>query len=276
MLTKIEVDDGQGHTLSLPFADVSAGYTIKNIDGLDPVKATIVSTAFAQLDGSKLQSARRENRNILLTLGIDPYLASASVRSLRAALYAYFMPKSMVTLKFFDENVAYSTIAGQVESFETPLFARDPEVTISVLCPDPSFLAVAPLTVSSNTVAAGGIETVITNPGSIEAGYILTLVANRALTGLTIRNRRPDNSDATLDIAVAIAIGDTVKISTKADAKYVKLTHLGTETSVLYGVTAASKFGPLWPGVNNFRVIHSAAGAIVPFSLVYTPKYGGL
>jgi hypothetical protein len=276
MLTKIEVDDGQGHTLSLPFADVSAGYTIKNIDGLDPVKATIVSTAFAQLDGSQLQSARRENRNIILTLGIDPYLASASVKSLRAALYAYFMPKSFVKIKFFDENVAYATIAGQVESFETPLFARDPEVAVSILCPDPSFLAVTPITVSSNTVAAGGVETPITNPGSIEAGYVLTLVANRNLTGLSVTNRRPDNTVATLDITMAINSGDTIKISTVALDKYVKLTRSGTESSVIWAVSAASKFGPLWPGVNSFRIIHSAAGAIVPFSLVYTPRYGGL
>lgn len=276
MLTKIEVNDGQGHTLSLPFADVSAGYTIKNIDGLDPVKATIVSTAFAQLDGSQLQSARRENRNIVLTLGLDPYLQGASVKSLRAALYAYFMPKSFVTFKFFDENVAYATIAGQVESFETPLFARDPEVVISVLCPDPSFLAVTPLTVNSNTVAAGGVETPITNPGSIESGYLLSFTANRVLTGVTIQNRRPDNSVVTLDLSAGIAVGDGVAISTMPLDKYVTVMHLGTEKSVLYGLTAASKFGPLWPGVNNFRVTHSAAGAIVPFKLIYTPKYGGL
>jgi hypothetical protein len=100
MLTKVEVRASQGGFISLPLDDASSGYIVQSVEGLDPVKATLVSSSFAQQDGSKYQSSRRESRNIKLTLGLEPDWVNDTVRSLRSRLYSTFMPKNAVDMTF--------------------------------------------------------------------------------------------------------------------------------------------------------------------------------
>jgi hypothetical protein len=277
MLSKVDVVGPSGSTLSLPLADTSAGYILKGIEGLDPVKATLVSSSFAQLDGSQFQSARRENRNVILTVGIEPYSGGATVRSLRAALYAYFMPKTVVTLKFYDDDVFFASIVGTIESCETPLFSKDPELNISIVCFDPAFSAASATSVSGNTVSSSSsTEQTINYPGSVETGYLFTLNVNRSISGFTLYMRRAGGSALALDFAASLVSGDVVKISTASRDKYARLTHSGVESSVLFDVSKSSIWTPLWPGDNFLRVKQADTGAAIPFTLAYTTKYGGL
>jgi Phage tail protein len=273
MLTKIEVEDLQGHTASFPLQATDTGYTIKDIAGLDPVKSTIVSAQFAQLDGSQFQSSRRENRNIILTIGIEPYYGIWTVRDLRAALYAYFMPKNNVNLKFYMDDVLSASIMGQVESCEADLFSKDPQVVVSIICFDPNFVGPNEVTVNGNTVS-GTTEQTINYPGSVETGYLFTLNVNRTAAGFTINNRRPDGSSAELDFTMALLNGDVISLSTVSRDKYVTITRGGVTSPALYAVSTTAKWGPLYPGDNFFRV--STAGAAIPYTVKYTPKYGGL
>jgi hypothetical protein len=258
---------------------VSAGYTIKNIDGLDPVKATIVSSQFAQLDGAQQQSARRETRNIVMTIGLEPYSGGLTVKALRAALYANLMPKSFVRIRFYedDSETPWAYIDGQVESFEAPLFAKDPEVNLSIICFDPSFINATTTHLSGagfSTVNSGGTETDILYPGTIEVGYILTISVNRPLTsGLSIQNRRPDGTVNQLDILMSLAPTgtDVIELSTVSSKKYV----LRNSSSILYSVPVSSKWAPLYPGLNHFRVIADGSPAIA-YTIDYTAKYGGM
>lgn len=280
MLTKIDIQDlpGLSNTISLPLQDVSAGYTVKNIEGLDPVKATIVSAPFAQLDGATQQSARRETRNLVITVGLEPYSGGSTVKALRAALYANFMPKSMVRVRFYEDGAStpWAYIDGQVESFEAPLFAKDPEVNISIICFDPSFLDASLTTLSGSgfsTVNSGGAEKLIVYPGTIEVGYVLDISVNRPLTGgLTIKNRHGTVTDQ-LDIAMSLAPSgtDVIQVSTVQSKKFV--TKGGV--SILYSVPVASKFGLLYPGNNYFQVIAAGSPAI-SYTIKYTAKYGGM
>jgi hypothetical protein len=274
MLTKIDVDNLQGGTLALPLQPTTPGYMIREIEGLDPVKATITTSEFAQLDGSQFQSARKENRNLVFKIGLEPYFTGGqTVAALRAALYGYFMPKSPVNLKFYIDGVATHLISGYVESFENSLFAKDPEVTISVICTDPDFSAVSATTVNGNTVA-DTTEQTITVAGTVETGFVFTLNVNRSITGFSIYRRRPDGSIAQMDVTLSLVAGDVVKISTIPKNKYATLTRASVTTSILYAVSNSAKWTPLYPGANYFRCLVS--GAAIPYTVVYTNKYGGL
>lgn len=274
MLTKIEVDDLQGNTLSLPLQPTSPGYTLKEIEGLDPVKSTVVSSEFAQLDGSQFQASKRENRNLIIKIGLEPYFSGgSSVSALRSVLYAYFMPKSWVNIKFYIDDVLYCTIQGIVETCESSLFSKDPQVNVSIICFDPNFVAISPTTVNGNTVG-DSTEQLIHVDGSVETGYVFTLSVNRSITGFSIYNRRPDGTVAQLDVSMAFVSGDVVKISTQFKSKYATLTRGGVTSSILYAVGNNSKWGPIWPGNNYFRAL--VGGAAIPFTVVYTDKYGGL
>ena len=89
----------------LPLLDSSGGYSVKDIQGLDPGKASLVSTMLAQMDGGQLHNARRDPRNITMKLGIESDYLTNSVAGLRSGLYDFFMPKQSATLGFYFDDV---------------------------------------------------------------------------------------------------------------------------------------------------------------------------
>lgn len=273
MLTKVEVYTAQNEMLAFPLQDVSGGYLVKDIEGLDPVKATIVSSPFAKRDGTQYQNSRRDNRNIVIKLGIEPDYITNSVPELRSQLYRFFMPKRRVSLRFYVDGVYFADISGRVESCQSPMFTPDPEVDISVLCFDPDFTAAGSVVVSGNTVA-DATEMPISYPGTVEVGGVFVLSVDRAISEFTINNQGPGAEYQTLDFAHPLSAGDVLTISTVSGAKRATLTRAGSDSSVLYGISPASSWINLYPGINQFRVL--AEGAPIPYTFEYLAKYGGL
>ena len=273
MLTKVEAHTPSGAVLSLPLGDVSGGYTVKDIDGINPVKATIVSSKFAQLPGSQYQSSRRENRNIVITLGIEQNNSSMSVADRRAILYGFFMPTAEVFLKFFVDDVYFAYASGRVESFETSIFSKEPEVVISILSFDPDLIAPSSVVVNGSSVSTTTEQSVTYN-GTTVAGFLFKLMVDRAITEMTIYNNTPSGESLSYLFVGSLIAGDVLAINTVAGNKYATVTRSGTPSSVLYAISPASSWFGLYPGVNNLRVF--IAGAAVPFTLEYTARYGGL
>lgn len=273
MITLVEARTQQGALLSLPLDDVSSGIVIQDIGGLDPVKATIVSSSFAGRDGSQYQSSKREARNITIKFGIEPDYVEDSVRDIRIRLMAFFMPKSQVSLRFYDSDGLTVEIAGRVESFDSPLFAAEPTADISIVCFDPDFIERTPVVLSGSSVSSTA-NTHLFYPGSIETGFKFVLNVNRSLTQFTLYNTPADNSVRVLDFAASLIAGDTVTISTVAGAKSVTLTRAGINSSLLYGMSSQSDWLEFFPGDNFYRVY--AVGAAIPYSITYTTRHGGL
>src|SRR5437868_144697 len=98
LLKALAVTNSRGSVLSLPLEDPSEGYIVREIKGLDPVKATLVSSSFANNDGEQFHSARRESRNIVVTLDLEPDYAVRGVKELRDQLLNFFMPKTAADL----------------------------------------------------------------------------------------------------------------------------------------------------------------------------------
>jgi hypothetical protein len=273
MLTTVEARTASGNLLILPLEDISNGYVVEDIKGLDPVKATLVSSSFAQMDGEQYHSSRREARNIVLTIGLEPDYITESVRDLRLRLYSYFMPKSAIRLRFYDSDGLVVEISGRVESLETPMFTREPKVDISIMCFDPDFVELTPVVVNGNTVS-DNTDTIIEYPGTVETGFVLVLNVDRVLNEFTIYHRPPDDSIRTLDFAAPLQAGDILTISTIVGSKFANLNRGGTISSILYGVSPQSNWIQLEHGDNNLRVY--AVGAAIPYEITYTPRYGGL
>lgn len=273
MLTKVEVRTPTGMMLSLPLDDVSEGFVVEDITGLDPVKATLVSSSFATMDGSQFHSSRREPRNILLTIGLEPDYATSSVQALRMILYDYFMTKQTVGLRFFLDSGLTVEISGVVETFDAQLFVKEPRVVISVMCYDPDFLALTPVVVAGNTVSTS-TEFLIDYPGTVETGIVFELNVDRVLEAFTIYHRPPDNVVRSLDFSADMVADDVITINTIPGSKAVTLLRTATLSSVLYGMTPQSNWVSLEKGENYLRVY--AVGAAIPFTIEYLPRYGGL
>lgn len=273
MLTYLEVFTSQGGLLTLTLSDPSNGYKVQGIDGLDPVKATLVSSSFANMDGGQYHSSRREPRNLKFEIGFKPDYVNMSVQDLRRNLYLYFMPKSQNLFRFHTSDGLYYDIYGRIESFETALFTKDPAVSISAMCYDPDFIDPNPVIVNDLTVS-DMTWTVHEYDGSVETGATFTLTVNRDLPEFTIYHIPPDGSIRSMDFNVPLIAGDTLKIVTVPGAKEVTLTRAGSDSSVLYGMAPTSNWLSLEPGSNQIRVY--ATGAGIPYSLEYLNRYGGL
>ena len=273
MIQTVQARTPAGALLTLPLRDASEGLAIKEIQGLEPVKATIVTSSFAGSDGSQYQSSRREERNTKLILDLEPDYITTSVEDLRDRLYGFFMTKRRVSLGFTLSSGLFVEIWGRVESFDAPLFTDEPRATISLMHMDPDFINPVADVVAGNTTDLT-TESDVAYAGTVETGIKFTLNVDRTLTAFTIYHRTPDDDIRTLDFAAPLAAGDVLEISTVPGSKYATLTRGGTESSILYGVAPYANWIALEPGTNYLRVY--AEGAAVPYTIEYNARYGGL
>lgn len=282
LLKKLNVTNSQGSVLDLPLEDVSGGFVVKEIDGLGPVKATLVSSSFANQDGEQYHSSRRESRNIRIKLGLDPDYAAYSVYDLRTQLYKFFMPKTKAKLEFnlfnkFAESILTQDldleIYARIESLEPDIFSREPAVDLSLLCYDPDFVDPIPVIFDGFTVD-DLTETVLEYEGNIETGAVFKIMPDRDMVDFTIYHRPPDDTLRTVYFTQPLLTGDELTIGSVIGEKHVTLKRAGVESAALYSISPQSSWIELFEGDNRFRVY--SEGAPVPYSIEYTRKYGGL
>ncbi len=274
MITRVEVRNKQGSLLSLQLDDDTDSFLVQDIDGLGPVKATLVSSSFAGLPGEQLNSKRRETRNIKFQLGLNPDpTVLETAEDVRFRLYAFFMPESDVSLRFYTDGDLTVDILGTIESCEPAIFTQTPAMDISIMCYAPDFFDPTVVHLTGNTTS-GGTITPIVYDGHLETGVVFTLNVNRTLTEFTLYQISPNEDISTLEFAGALASGDVLVISTVPGSKGVTLTRSGVISSMLWAVSPLSTWLSLERGSNGFRAY--ATGAAIPYTLDYTKKYGAL
>lgn len=283
MLSRVEVRNRRGALLSLPLEDPSDGFVVADIQGLAPVKANIVTSSASGVDGSQYENSSRTDRNIVIKLGLKPDYILTSVRDLRNWLYDFFMPKSEITLWFYDSSGLAVNILGRVETFDTPLFTDEPTADISVICFDPDFVAPTPITVSGTSTTSTTSETgrmTVFYDGTVETGVDFVINVDRPINEFTVYHRTSDSEiDKTFDFAAPLIAGDVLTIRSVSGNKGVTLLRSNTESSLLRGYSPQSGWLELERGENYIRFYVDGAyedGAGVPFSVTYTPRYGGL
>lgn len=274
MITGVEVRNKQGALLSLQLDDEDDGFHVLDIDGLGPVKATLVSSSFAQLPGEQLNSRRRETRNIKFQFGLNPDPSTSETHeSLRFQLYEFFLSELDVSLRFFTDGGLTVDILGTVETCEPSIFDQEPSMNVSIMCYAPDFFDPTVVHLTGNTTS-GDTATPITYDGQIETGVVFTLNVDRTLTEFTLYHTPPGGEIRSLDFAGSLASGDTLTISTVPGSKGVTLVRSGITSSMLWAISPQSTWLSLERGVNQFRAY--ATGAAIPYTLDYTKKYGAL
>lgn len=273
MLNKVDITTRRGTVLSLQMHENNGGYQVADIDGLDPVTASLVSTSFAGMDGEQFHSARRGPRNIKIKLDMEPDFVTDTYTTLRKRLYSYFMPKSQISLRFHLTTGLYLDISAVVEELSAPMFDQDPNVDISLMCFQPDFIDPRLVEVNSVTVETSSVLS-IDYPGTVEAGMVLTLNVNRSLSSFSIYNTGEDGVLTQLDFSAPLIAGDQLVISSLRGAKGITLTRSGVSSSYLYGRSTQSGWIEFSEGINQFRVY--APGAAIPYEMEYLVRYGGL
>lgn len=273
MLTKVDVRNPEGSLLSLELTDISDGLIVEEVEGLDPVNASIVSSNNARRSGSQYQASRREERVITLKVAFKPDVAN-TVEDLRFRMYEYFMPDEAVKLTFHLDSGLEVDISGRVESCEAPLFAKEPVMEVVVICFDPDLVDPDDVVFAGETTDTSSVETLTLPRGTVRVGFVMVMNIDRTIDEFTIYHTAPDGKLRQLDFAYNMLNGDILTISTVEGDKYARLNRSGTVTSALNGVLPQSSWLELSRGNNDIRVY--AEGDEIPYTLTYKHRYGGL
>lgn len=140
MINKVIITNYLGESITFELrAPEKTGLYIKSIEGLGPGKASINTTDIASDDGSIFNSARSEQRNIVLTLGcLQVNGVTDSIETARQLTYKYFPKKKPLKFYILTDNRELE-IQGYTESNEPDIFSEKETTQISIICPDPLF-----------------------------------------------------------------------------------------------------------------------------------------
>lgn len=276
-IDRVEVINPQGDLLTFTLDDISSGYTVEDITGLDPVKATIVSSGFAGLDGEQYQASSRGSRNVVISLGYSQNFSTGqTIRDLRSRLYQFFMPTYEVKLIFYMSDGLVVTTIGRVESCEAPPFTREPQMTVSIICHDPDFIDTDPVVIDDVFTTTDTTPSVIEVAGSVQTGLTsLSFTAALDFNEFSIYHTTPSGEVKTMLISAPFLLGDVINLCTVRGKKNLTLTRGGVTTSILWAVSPEANWVLLERGENQFYLNASTTDPS-PVTISYNNRYGGL
>lgn len=257
---------------------------VKGIDGLEPVKADILTNPQGVNDGEDYTGSSVGGRNIVLKLGLNPDWEVQTMAELRKQLYRYFMPKMAVNCEFDSTHLPTCEIDGYVESIQPNIFAKDPEVLASIICPNPHFTAIDEVTRDGLTSDGTALSTTFEYEGSVPTGFVLWVTKNTAdFSGQVVIDSEPEDGGPYLDqfrvTGININSAKALYLSTIPGDK--KVYELDPASPLLSAINnrLANRLGDIWPtlqvGTNRIRVTAGTADAQA-WSITYKPKFGGL
>lgn len=269
MLTEIRVKNPAGSVLTLPLVGPTK-FPIVFVDGLGPAKAEFSSAPYAIIPGEHVQGSRVSPRNIILTLELKPSWLDEGdeviedPEYLRAQLYSYFTPGRKIQLEFLTSmRLSESITEGYVESFDPPMFARTPQVQISILCHDPYF-KYPTSTVHTPKVVADGADLIIPCPSQVSEGVSLTITPSAAIQGLSFSIGPAFEGSMIVDSY--FAGNNSYIFDSRAFRKSVRHS---TGLSLLDKIRRGSKWQQLSPGGNSLKI--TSANPVA--GLTYTVQY---
>lgn len=257
----VKVQNVKGDVITLTGNEQN--YQIISIIGLNPPQAQINTTAGANLDGAKFNSARLNTRNIVITIKIN-----GDIEANRQNLYRFFPTKQWC--KFFFTNTNRNVfIEGYVENVECDLFENGEKMQISIICPQPYFKDINEIINDmSSTVKAFSFPFSINLnepiPFSIYESSRITNVYNNSdsESGLTIEieflSSASEVEIKNIDTGESFTLNyqfqnnDIVTISTIRGQKSVSLLRGGVTTNIFPAVQKGSVFFQLAIGDNSF------------------------
>lgn len=305
MIKSVTVKNYLGEWVKIDLADDDPehGLLIKSIEGLGPVKANINTTNLATNDGSLFNSARLDERNIVLQLYFQE---SPRIEDARQRTYKYFPIKKRLEFLIETDN-RFVSAKGYVESNEPDIFSDQESNQISIICPDPYFYSagekgtnvtifygVEPLfefpfendSLEEDLIEFGSIENqterTVYYEGDAEIGITITIHAVGEARHIAIYNigtkevMRIDTDKLAALSGSGIVAGDDIIISTVRGEKSIQLLRGGTYTNVLNCLDKGSDWFQLSKGDNIFAYVAEYGSENLQFKIENRIVYEGV
>lgn len=245
-------------------------YMTSKIEGLNPPAGTISTSSYAGMDGSYLNNAFIEKRNVVISF----QMRGLDIEKRRHLLYRVVKPSRYI--KVYYKTAGIDVYAeGYVETCELSNFDVLTSGQISIICPDPYWYSTSAVAYYSQVTGAfhfpfpesdapfplGVYSTtdniIIQNDGD-ETGFTIRIEASSDETVPEIAAVTPTiyNADTGeyLQIKGEILKGDVITITTKTGNKTVTLTRNGVDNNIINRLVSGSVWLSLREGKNTFHV----------------------
>lgn len=261
-------------------------YMTSKISGLNPPPGTVSTSLYAGMDGSYLNNAFIEKRNLVISFE----MRGVGIEKRRHALYRVVKPSRYIKVFYKTSGIDVYT-EGYVETCEIDNFTNKINGQISILCPDPYWYSssaihacysrvsggfIFPFPQSDEPFILGSYSTTdnieILNDGD-ETGFIIQIEALDTATTPTIYNA---DTGEYLQIKGEIQRGDIITISTKTGNKTITLTRNGVDSNIINQLVAGSTWLTLREGLNTFHVQAVRNVKNLKITLMHTNAYLGV
>lgn len=241
-------------------------FQVYSIQGLNPPKAAINFSKVAGLDGGKFNSAKLDERNIVIYIKLN-----GDVEANRIYLYTFFNTKEWC--KFYYKNGSRDVyIEGYVETAECDLFTNNEIMQISIICPNPYFKAMQeivddiskaigafkfPFSINiSNPIPFSTIDTTkitnVYNDSETETGVTIEVDISNTINNLLIRNV---STGETFRLNYHFIENDKVIIDTNKGQKSITLIRDAIRYNIFTSIVKGSTFFQLAIGDNFFSYL---------------------
>ena len=218
-------------------------FTIADIDGLYPPKATINTSQVALMDGEKFNSAKVGMRTLMIAFAIEIDPAKN-----RLEVFKVLKPKQYVKITY-DGQYRHVYAEGYVDSMPITYFDMKQVCTVTIVCPSPYFKAAQEIVNElSNIIGsfhfpfsstaepqivfsyfATDVGITVENDGDVACGMIIELYANDAVTDPKIYNYVTQEF---IGLNVSMQAGDLITLDTNCGHLTATLLRSGVETNI--------------------------------------------
>ena len=262
-------------------------FMFSKIEGLSPPPGTISTSSYAGMDGSYLNNAFIEKRNVVISFE----MRGVGVEARRHQLYKVVKPSRYIKIYYATAGIDVFA-EGYVESCEVQNFETLTTGQISILCPDiywystesviayysqitGAFTFPFPTESNPEPFVLGKYNTQnimeIINDGD-EIGFTLVIEALEDAHSPTLYNA---DTDEYLQVTGDILAGDIITVTTKTGNKTVTLHRGGIKTNIINRLVSGSTWLTLREGRNRFY-LRGTGLQNLKVTIVHTNAYLGV
>lgn len=259
---RIENTSGQSITLTKN----ENNFQVYNIEGLNPPTAQINISTIAGMNGSKYNSSRLNERNLVIYIKLR-----GNIETNRSILYSYF-PTAEWCKIYYENGLRNVYIEGYIESNEVSPFTNNEIMQVSIVCPNPYFKDAQlivddiskviqkfkfPFSININepipysTIELEQVKNIV-NASESETGLIINAQFGGEVEELEIRNTVTGES---LTLNYSFEENDTLVIDCNKGSKAITLTRDGMEYNLIPYLQRGSTFFQLRTGDNKFTYL---------------------
>lgn len=260
-------------------------FMFSKIEGLNPPAGTISTSSYAGMDGSYLNNAFIEKRNVVIPFEMRGF----DVELRRHELYKVVKPSRYIKIYYSTKNISVYA-EGIVETCEMENFEMLTKGQISIVCPDIYWYS-GETQIAEYSRITGAFHFIFPDNdepfpiGKYNTQNIMTIVNDGDEVGFTLEISGGPAKNPTIYNAVTdeymqilgdIKDGDIITITTKTGNKTVTLEREGVVTNIINRLVSGSTWLTLKQGENKFYVRASEGLSSLKVRLIHRNAYLGV